>query len=104
MPPPPKPPPNVAGAALHRLLARAPRGAQAWAIGALGIGAALFLAGWLGARQPLRSWLSLQLAAIWLWQAVLAAACASAGIRLVSRVLPADEWTPLERLAVGYPA
>src|SRR6476619_1700684 len=103
MPPPAKPPRNVV-AALDRVRARAPRGTQAWVLGALGIGAALFLARWLGARQPLRSCLALQLAAIWLWQAVLAAACASAGIRLVSRVLPADEWTPLERLAVGYPA
>ena len=103
MPPPPKPPQNAA-TALDRLLARAPRGTQAWVIGALGVGAALFLARWVGTRQPLRSWLSLQLAAIWLWQAVLAAACASVGVRLANRALPADEWTPLERLAVGYPA
>ena len=103
MPPPPKPP-RSAATALDRLLARAPRGAQAWVIGALGVGAALFLARWVGTRQPLRWWLSLQLAAIWLWQVVLAAACASVGVRLATRVLPADEWTPLERLAVGYPA
>ena len=102
--PPPLKPPRSAATALDRLLARAPRGTQAWVIGALGVGAALFLARWVGARQPLRSWLSLQLAAIWLWQAVLAAACASVGYRLATRALPADEWTPLERLAVGYPA
>ena len=88
MPPPLKPPQNAA-TALDRLLARAPRGTQAWVIGALGVGAALFLARWVGARQPLRSWLSLQLAAIWLWQAVLAAACASVGYRLATRALPA---------------
>jgi hypothetical protein len=102
--PPPLKPPRSAATALDRLLARAPRGTQAWVIGALGVGAALFLAWWVGTRQPLRSWLSLQLAAIWLWQAVLAAACASVGYRLATRVLPADEWTPLDRLAVGYPA
>ena len=90
-----KPPRSVA-TALDRLPARAPRGTQAWVIGALGVGAALFLARWLGTRQPLRSWLSLQLAAIWLWQAVLAAACASVGYRLATRVLPADDWTPLD--------
>ena len=78
--PPPLKPPRSAATALDRLLARAPRGTQAWVIGALGVGAALFLARWVGARQPLRSWLSLQLAAIWLWQAVLAAACASVGV------------------------
>src|SRR6266496_1596018 len=102
--PPPSKPPRGAATALDRLLARAPRGTPGWVIGGLGVAGALFLARWLGARQPPRSWLSLQLAAIWLWQAVLAAACASVGYRLVRRALPADEWTPLERLAVGYPA
>ena len=51
--------------ALSRLIARTPRGARAWIIGALGVGAAVFLARWTNARQPLRSWLSFQLAAIW---------------------------------------
>ncbi len=75
--------------ALARLAARAPRGARAWAIGALGVGGALFLARWLNARQPLGSWLSFRLAAIWLWQLYLAAACASVGVRLASRALRA---------------
>src|SRR4051812_26378242 len=103
MPPPPQPPRSVA-TALERLRARVSPGTKAWVIGALGVGGALFLARWLGARQPVRAWLSLRLAAIWLWQAFLAAACASAGYRLATRALPADEWTPLERLAIGYPA
>ena len=100
---PPEKPQNGAATALERLLARAPRGTQAWLIGALGVGAAIFLARWLNAKQPLRSWLSLQLAAIWIWEVYLAAACASVGYRLTNRALPADEWTPLEKLAVGYP-
>ena len=90
--------------ALSRLIARTPRGARAWIIGALGVAAAVFLARWTNARQPLRSWLSFQLAAIWLWQAYLAAACASVGYRVANRLLPAQDWTPLEKLAVGYPA
>src|SRR5690349_8922378 len=100
MSPPEKPP--TSATALERLLGRVPRGTQAWLIGALGVGAAIFLARWLDSKQPLRSWLSLQLAAIWLWEAYLAAACASVGYRLAHRVLPEGEWTPLERLAVGY--
>src|SRR3982751_3385385 len=79
---PPSKPPRSAATALDRLLARAPRGTRGWLIGGLGVAGALFLARWLGVRQAPRSWLSLQLAAIWLWQAVLASACASVGDRV----------------------
>jgi len=96
--------PSPLQALVSRLIARAPRGTRAWIIGALGVGAAVFLARWLNARQPLRSWLFLQLAAIWLWQAYLAAGCARVGYRVANRLLPPQGWTPLEKLAVGYPA
>src|SRR6187455_917233 len=89
---------------LRSRVGRLPGGARAWAIGAVGVGGALFLALWLGMQQAPRSWLSLHIAAIWLWVALLAAACASAGYRLADRVLPGSDWTPFEKLAVGFPA
>jgi hypothetical protein len=102
--PAPEKPAGRARDALARLAARAPDGTRAWIIGALGVGAAVFLAHWLSARAPVQSWVCLQVVAIWLWEAYLIAACASFGHRLAQRVLPARDWTSLETLAVGFPA
>jgi hypothetical protein len=102
--PSPSRPKTTLAAALERLAARAPQGTRAWIAGLFGVAGAIVLARWLNARQPLRSWLSFQLAAIWLWELYLAAACATAGYRLANRVLPRGDWTALETLAVGYPA
>jgi hypothetical protein len=69
----------------------------------LTIGAAIYLAEWLARSQPLSKWLFWDLATIWLWNLYLSAACVIAGQAVVRALLPSDQRTSLETLALSFP-
>lgn len=71
--------------------------------GAIGLGGALFLAGWLQKSRPEAFWFACRLATIWLWQLVLSASCLAAGHWAVSRWIPARERGRLDTLAIAFP-
>jgi hypothetical protein len=71
--------------------------------GALGLGCAVFLAGWLHQSRPQCFWFVRTLATIWFWQLVLSASCLAAGHWAVARWIPARERGRLETLAIAFP-
>ena len=71
--------------------------------GALGLGAAVFLAGWVQQGRPEAFWFARRLATIWFWQLVQSASCVAAGHWAVSRWIPARERGRLETLALAFP-
>src|SRR5690349_24179164 len=73
------------------------------AAGAFAIGAAKYLADWLGKSQPVAQWFFLDLATIWLWNVYLSVACVVLGQRIVRALLPSDQRTLLETVALAFP-
>lgn len=71
--------------------------------GGLAIWAAIYLAEWLGRSQPVSKWFFWDLGTIWLWNLYLSAACVVAGQRVVRTLLPSDQRTALETVALAFP-
>lgn len=79
-------------------------GVRDLAAGLLGLAGAATLGWWLNRFQPIEGWFIFQLAAIWAWQLFLVAALTSVGHLLVSRLVPHEERTGLETIALSFPA
>jgi len=73
------------------------------AVGSLGIAAAVGFAGMLDRVYPLKTWLFFDLLAIYGWQLLLTACCASFGHFVLTRVLGIRVFSGLETLAFSLP-
>src|SRR5579863_5302289 len=79
------------------------RATQSIVAGAIGLGGAVFLAGWLHQRRAECFWFVRMLGTIWLWQLVLSASCLAAGHWAVERWIPARARGRLDTLAIAFP-